>query len=103
MGKPAVPAMLTMLKNDNPELRRGAVAVLGGIKDTSTIKPISHLLKDQDEKLRIAGIEALAEIGTAHCLALIESCLQDPSEKTRENAAYWYKDLASTLGNAGQS
>jgi len=55
---------------------------------------LAHLLADADEDIRIAGIESLAEIGTAACLTLIQQCLDDPAGPVRENASYWYHEVA---------
>lgn len=95
LGQQAAPALLLLLQSAVPSLRATVAYVLGDIGGISAVESLSRLLIEEDEDLQIAGIEALASIGTAECLALIQPSLNDVSERVRENAAYWCKDLSA--------
>jgi HEAT repeat protein len=97
LGTAATPAVLPLLKSRKAHIRMAAADVLGGIGDRRAIQPLTVLLADKDPWTRIAGVEALAEIGTARCLALIRRRLNDPVQRVRENAAYWYREVAKDL------
>ena len=84
LGEPAVPALTPLLQSATPSVRVTVAYTLGGIGDTSAIEPLSRLLLEEEDDLRIAGIESLADIGTAECLALIQPSLNDVSERVRE-------------------
>lgn len=105
LGKPAIPALLALLQNGLPDTRvRSMTAnVLGGIGDERAIDVLAGLLSDDDADMRIAGVEALGAIGTLRCQALIEGRLNDASERVRENATYWYQDVAQRLSEQPQT
>ncbi len=94
LGEPAVPALLALLQSATPSVRVTVAYTLGGIGDASAIEPLSRLLLEEEDGLRIAGIESLAEIGGVECFALIQTCLEDVSERVCENAVHWCKELA---------
>ena len=97
LGAPAGPARLAVLENGSADARGIAASVLGGIGDETAVQPLARLLEDPDADLRIAGIEALAELGAQH-IPLIEKMLDDPEERVRENARYWVRDLSEGAG-----
>jgi HEAT repeat protein len=103
LGKPAVPALIAVLQQNAPELRRTAAYALGNIGDEIAFEPLADLLRHPEENTRIAGIEALAAIGTARCLFLIGQCLDDVAEPVRSNATYWYSEVAKQLQSPVQA
>jgi len=64
------------------------------------IPSLTSLLSSPNEHTRIAGIESLAEIGNAECLALIKPLQSDPAPNVSENAAYWVRELESEAQDA---
>ena len=64
-------------------------------KDPQAIASLTSLLSSADENTRIAGIEALAAIGNADCLALIKPLQNDAAPRISENAVYWVRELES--------
>ena len=93
LGKPAVPALLEVLQNGTTEARCLAADALGGVGDDRAVGPLATLLSHDDKDVRIAAIEALAQIGGSDCLALIQRCLQDPVPQVRETADNWAKEM----------
>lgn len=93
LGQPAVPALLDVLQNSANKARRLAASVLGGIGDRRAVEPLAELLSDSDKDMRLAAIEALAQISGSDCLVLIQSCLQDPVLEVRETAEYWIEEM----------
>ena len=105
IGKPAVGPLIEVLQTGSNGAKSITARVLGGIGDKSTVEPLAKLLVDSDEQLRIAAIEALAELGEEHplvvgfeCLELIEERLSDPSTAVSDSAIYWNHVLRQTLG-----
>jgi HEAT repeat protein len=97
LGPSAIPALLEILIQGSEAHQCAAAAVLGGLKAEQAIVPIASLLSSPDENTRITGIEALAEIGTADCLALISPCQSDPDTRVSEDAVYCVRELESDL------
>jgi HEAT repeat protein len=93
LGQPAVPALLNVLQSGSNEARRLAASVLGSIGDRGAVEPLARFLTHSDKDLRIAAIEALAQLGGSDCLALLQPCLQDPVPEVRETAEYWIEEM----------
>jgi HEAT repeat protein len=111
LGRPAVLPLLALLQEENPWVRQMAVRVLGGIRDQRAIEPVASLLKDPDQGVRRAAVEALEETGDPdywtdaprptkqcndprrvdHCFDLIAACEHDPDEWMCLQAAFWRK------------
>src|SRR4051812_38621048 len=107
LGRPAVLPVIALLQDEVPRIRRMAVAVLGGLRDKRAIEPLASLLRDPDQCVRRAVVEALEEIGDPtnddeprpskgssdprcvdRCLDLIAACVDDPDEWIRLQAAF---------------
>jgi HEAT repeat protein len=63
LGQPAISPLLEVLQTGNPKAREMAARTLGSIRYPVTIEPLGALLTDPDEWVRIAAVEALAQIG----------------------------------------
>lgn len=59
----AVPSLIELLKDENPEIRKFSCDILGEIKDNSSVTAIGELLNDDDNNVRASASEALGEIG----------------------------------------
>lgn len=74
----AVPYMVDLLADPQPEIRERAVDVLGQIGDQSAVVDLENLLKeDRHEGVRIACAKALGEIGDPESVAVLEDALTD--------------------------
>lgn len=62
IGKPAVPAVIALLQEDNPDIRLRAVEVLSHIKDESSVDALIQLINDKNRKVREAAIWALGAL-----------------------------------------
>jgi len=103
LGQAAVPALLEIMSQGPEAHQCAAASVLGNLKAEQAVTSIAVLLSSSDENSRITGIEALAAIGNADCLALIKPLQSDPVPKVSENAAYWVRELeAEEILWAGQ-
>lgn len=61
-GPDIVEPLLIALRDDDVELRRSAVEILGRIGDARAADPIRRLSDDQDRRVRQAAVEALTKI-----------------------------------------
>lgn len=95
LGSPAVPYLIALLGHSTPSVCHMAAKALGIIGDVAAIEPLSELLRDDHPDTRIAGIEALAEIASPLCIDLIRTCLDDPAEQVRKNAASCLNELTA--------
>lgn len=99
-ARPAIPALLEMLKAKDARVRLNAARTLGKIKaDAVGAVPdlITMALKDEDPKAREHAAEALGDIGPAASEgvpALIEVVMKDKVARVR-------RDAARSLGQIG--
>jgi len=93
LGQAAIPALLEVLARGAEEHQCKAAYILGSLKAEQAIPSLTSLLSSPNEHTRIAGIESLAKIGNADCLALIKLLQSDPVPRVSENADYWVRDL----------
>ena len=78
--KEAVPALITLLENDNSYIRRNAVDSLGRIRGREAVPALIAKLSDEDDSVREACVSALGEIrGYEATDALLER-LKDENE-----------------------
>lgn len=79
------------------EMRRDAAAALGRLGDTAAIPALASVLRDEDEKLTVRAIEALAEIGHRDAVAPLVPLLGSPAwadgRPARERAAVALRQL----------
>ncbi len=69
IGAPAIDILLRALGNDESNIRRGAIAVLGRIREGRAVKPIIRMLKHESSPdLKRTEITALGRIGSAEAL-----------------------------------
>lgn len=63
IGDDAVSAVIPFLQDANPDVRKFAVDILGGIGSVDAVNSITSLLNDSDENVCLSAIEALGNIG----------------------------------------
>ncbi len=87
-------SLVSLLKSDNPVLRRNAIMVLGALGTSHVVSTISFALKDDDVRVRRAVVNALSSIDLeAACEGLI-GALADEDPWIRAAAAV-------SIGQAG--
>ena len=90
LGKPAVPALLMTLRDNDPEARLSAVHVLGkiGPKAIPAVPLLRELLKTDSPKVRCAAASALWAIAHDDLVIMtLRESLQDPDRTVRQDAA----------------
>lgn len=92
----ATPALVALLKNDDPEIRWNAAKTLGKIHAIDAIDPLVGALKDPADPVREHAAEALGDMGPAASRAVdpLIATLKDPYSKAR-------RDAARSLGQIG--
>lgn len=93
IGSPAVESLIELLSHPNPSIRSTVAYILGGIGDARVIEPLTRLATDSDEGVRIAMVEALAELGGDRAVAVLKLMLNDPQQRVVDVAKYWLKEL----------
>jgi HEAT repeat protein len=88
----AIPQLITLLKNSNPEVRTYAVKTLGymGNSAKNTVQQVLDLLQDHDSNVRYSSVKALGEIGDLTQLEIpyLFPLLQDSDSMVRMMAIH---------------
>lgn len=87
IGKRASKHFIYALRDNDKDIRRFAVSVLGKIKESSAVDPLLQLLKDKDVKIRRSAATALGEIGDIKAKEHLIEALKDEDSKVRKNTA----------------
>ncbi|UCD55246.1 MAG: HEAT repeat domain-containing protein, partial [Candidatus Omnitrophota bacterium] len=87
IGKPAVPALITALKDGNSSVQQRAVEALGKIGDSRAVPHLITALKDEHCLVRERAAEALGKIGDSRVVPDLIIVLKDEDEFVREKAA----------------
>ncbi|MCX8073486.1 MAG: HEAT repeat domain-containing protein [Candidatus Binatia bacterium] len=91
-----IPGLKRMALNDpDPDRRLAAVTLLGASDDPQAIPILAEVLKDQDEEVRLAAIQSLADMtGDVPVEVLGNAALSDPSPDNRYEALEALADIA---------
>ncbi|HEY7291113.1 MAG TPA: HEAT repeat domain-containing protein [Vicinamibacterales bacterium] len=73
----ALPALLSLAKDDSPYTRAFAVKGIGGLKDKSGLPAITPLLANGDRNVVIETVRALGRIGDVSSAAPLEKIVRD--------------------------
>ena len=68
----AMPALIQVLRDQNPEVRQYAVGALGHIAAVDAVPALMQALKDQNPKVRNNAAWALEQIGTPEALKAVK-------------------------------
>ncbi len=71
LGTIAVDALVPYLHDQNQDVRKIAVDVLGAIKDPGPVQPILELFSDPDPNVVVSAVEALGNIGSAAAVSAL--------------------------------
>lgn len=77
LGARALPSLVALLKDDDPEVRIFAANLLGDIKDRRAAQDLIRATKDTDSNVRVASTEALGKIGEPEAVAALSEALDD--------------------------
>ena len=81
-----VEALIMVLRDKNPEIRKKAAEAIGQIQNP-IIKPLIAALRDDNHKVREKAAEALIETGGIRAIPLFIAALKDKHPYAREKAA----------------
>ena len=88
--------IISLLKDENDEVRGNAAQALGSIGDDKAIEPLKEALKDESKYVRGSAADALGRIGDAKAIEPLIEALKDESERVRGCAA----DALGLIGDA---
>jgi HEAT repeat protein len=93
IGDPrAIPALISVLEDANPEVRKQAAWALGHMPDQRSFQPLMRRLHDEDYRVVRNAIWALGEIGDHRAvepvIALLIKKSKDPPNDVRDYAAF---------------
>ena len=77
LGGRALPSLVALLKDDDPEVRIFAANLLGDIKDRRAVQDLIRAMKDTDSNVRVASTEALGKIRAPEAVAALSEALED--------------------------
>ena len=67
-----VEAVLTLLRDAEPDVRRMAIDTLATLKDARAVDPLLAMLQDDDASVRREAIDALGRLGDPRALPTLE-------------------------------
>ena len=77
LGARALPSLVALLKDDDPEVRIFAANLLGDIKDRRAVQDLIRATKDTNSNVRVASTEALGKIGAPEAVTALSEALDD--------------------------
>jgi len=100
LGQPALPRLVTGLKDKDENVRKQAVKALGRIKHPEAIDPLISMLADSDYYIRLMAAAGLEAIGDDRGREAIKPLMKDPDLVVRMRVerilAKWKKQPAAT-------
>ena len=87
-------ALIPVLKDEEPYVRRSAANALGKIGSTVAVPALQEALSDPEQLVRSSAVEALGDIGTESVIQPLFSALSNPHHSVDREAA-------EALGNIG--
>ena len=97
MGKPAVGALESGLKDRNQTVRWESAKALGAIRDPKSIDALVAALQDKLFDVRWLAAEALIGIGDKSVKPILQAIIDYPkSEELREGAHHVFHDLVTS-------
>ena len=97
IGKPAVGALVSALKDRNQTVRWESAKALGTIRDPKSIDALVAALRDKLFDVRWLAAEALIGIGDKSVKPLLQALIEYPeSEELREGAHHVFHDLVTS-------
>ncbi len=76
-GKESVDFLLTVLDDEDDDIRIQAIKTLGKIKDVRAVEPLISIIKEEEKSIRKAVVEALGDIGDKSAIPALVSSLRD--------------------------
>jgi len=95
IGDPAVPALLSAMRNEDRRLRRTAARVLGSIGNKAAVPALVSALRDKHAAVRASAAEALGTIGSSTAVEALQEALSDKSKHVRHKAQLALRNIST--------
>lgn len=87
IGASAIPAVLPLLRHDDPEIRREVARMMIAIGDANAVEALADALNDKDEFVATNSAVALGKIGDPRAVGTLVTALKHEHYGVRESAA----------------
>lgn len=82
------PQLLMLIHDDNIEVRKNAVELLGLFEMEETLSALRGCMQDPIAEIRLSAIESLGRIGSEKTTSSLVDALRDPDARVRTKSAY---------------
>ncbi len=89
IGPPALPALISLLKDSRWQVVRTAVTILGEIGSRDAVQGLAPLAYHHDKRVRMEAIRSLARIGGREATLLLIDLLSDKEAAINKQAIIW--------------
>ncbi|MFL5488139.1 MAG: HEAT repeat domain-containing protein [Gemmatimonadaceae bacterium] len=89
------PAALSLSRNDDAAIRRGAAKLLGAIGGAAGAARLMELLADEDSKVRAAAAQSLGRMQHWQAASLLAERLRDPTWRVRRDAGLALRSIGA--------
>lgn len=96
LGEPAVPPLLKAAKDEDENVRRGAIEALGQLHDARGVDSLIAALQDKDSLIRASSADALARIGDPRAIEPLIALLDDDDSHVRSHAFFALAELGGS-------
>ncbi|WP_209629637.1 HEAT repeat domain-containing protein [Methanofollis sp. W23] len=86
IGSPAVNLLIDLIKDENVEVRKCAIAVLSQIGSQRAVSPIRPYLRDPDPNVRKQAVLALGRLNDTYSRRILMKMQRDPAKQVRKAA-----------------
>ena len=95
IGDPAVPALLSAMRDEDRRLCRTAARVLGRIGNKAAVPALISALRDKHAAVRASAAEALGAIGSSTAVEALQEALSDKSKHVRHKAQLALRNIST--------
>jgi HEAT repeat protein len=99
-GERALPALVRLLKDEDPKVAAMAALGLGDLKDARAVPALLGAVQNSDPAVRRNAAWALGEIRDSRAIDSLISLLRDPAPEVRSHAASSIGEMAPRAGRA---
>jgi len=86
IGKPAVPYLIKVLKDEDPGLRSQAARLLGDLQAEEAVIPLGELINDPKSWVTRSAVFSLGNIGSPAAIPILKKALKHYKPKVQEAA-----------------
>lgn len=79
--------LLSVLNNDNHEVRIHAIRALSGFDSLDVINSLVNLLRDPNAEIRLTAVETLGKIGSGKAIEFVRFMLEKEEDENVREAA----------------